>query len=90
MKDITIYLREPLKANGTVLTELTMRMPFVKDKLAAQKLAKDDADSEVNLMAILTGLAPDDMPSMPLPDYVQLTEAYNSFFPPSPKSSDKP
>ncbi|MGI2326104.1 MULTISPECIES: phage tail assembly protein [unclassified Methylococcus] len=79
-----ISLREPLKTgDGRTLTELTMRVPKVKDLKAAQRFGGSDADVEVALIASLVGVVPEDLDELGLADYRRLQDSFRRFSDPA-------
>jgi hypothetical protein len=74
-----ITLQFPVKANGVLLTELTIRRPKVKDRLAAAKAAASEDEQEIYLIATLAGIAPSDVHEMDLLDYETAQDALLGF-----------
>jgi hypothetical protein len=89
MNETKITLKFPITANGKVLSEVALRRPTVADRLASQKAASDDAEREVYLTALLTGLAPEDVHKMDLADYLRISAEVEGFLSPDRKSSGK-
>ncbi|GHM58968.1 MAG: hypothetical protein sGL2_11180 [Candidatus Mesenet longicola] len=52
----TILLNEPITANGSVISELTLRRPKVRDYLAIDRLDGSDLAREVALTANLASV----------------------------------
>ncbi|MBU3035448.1 phage tail assembly protein [Tritonibacter mobilis] len=73
---ITVTLAKGIIAGGEKRTEITLREPTVGDNMAARQSAKgDNAGHEVNLLANLAGLSPDEIRSAKMRDYTRLQEA---------------
>lgn len=78
-----ITLSAPIKVAGTDVSVLTMRAPRVKDTLAMRTYQKsgkrDDSEAEIFILALLCGLAPDDLSDLLMVDYGKLQAAYLDF-----------
>ena len=75
-ESITVTLAKGIMAGGEKRTEITLREPTVGDNMAARQSAKgDNAGHEVNLLANLAGLSPDEIRSAKMRDYTRLQEA---------------
>lgn len=65
-----ITLKHPFTtAAGQRIETLTMRRAKVKDLMAANRLGSSPEDQEIGLIAMLTGLVPEDVQEMDLADY---------------------
>jgi len=53
-----------------------MRRAKVKDLKAAQRFGDTPEDQEIGLIAILTGLTPEDVQEMDLTDYTQMQSCF--------------
>ena len=73
---ITVTLAKGIVVSGEKRTEITLREPTVGDNMVARAAAKgDSAGHEVNLLANLSGLSPDEIRSAKMRDYTRLQEA---------------
>ena len=54
-----IKLTETIKIDGVVISELTLRRPKVRDRLAVERLGNSDAEKEVALIANLADIPKD-------------------------------
>ena len=77
----TVTLEHPFDHQGTTYTSLTMRRPKVRDEKAARRVAKDDAEREIRLLANLCEVVPEVIEELDLADYRALQEAFTGFFP---------
>ena len=73
--DLTVYrthkLAYPLKdGEGKDITELHIRRAKVSDIKQMNNLKGSDVDKEVYMLALLTGLVPEDIEPMDIADYV--------------------
>ena len=72
-----IKLKHPFTiATGKRIDVLTMRRAKVKDLKAANRFGDKPEDQEIALLAILTGLTPEDVQEMDLADYTQLQGSF--------------
>lgn len=76
---VTIPLNKPLKMEGTDVKALTMREPTVRDQRAARKLAKDDEEAELALMANLCLVSMEDLDGLTLRDFRRVQEQLLGF-----------
>jgi hypothetical protein len=74
-----IKLNEPIKIDGVVISELTLRRPKVRDRLAVERLGNSDAEKEVALIANLTDFPKDAVEELDLADYAKIQEALQGF-----------
>ncbi|GHM58803.1 MAG: hypothetical protein sL5_04090 [Candidatus Mesenet longicola] len=77
----TILLNEPITANGSVISELTLRRPKVRDYLAIDRLDGSDLAREVALTANLASVAKETIEELDIVDYVKIQEVLRGFFP---------
>ena len=76
--DAVVTLSRPAKVHGQLVETITMREPTVRDQKAAQRF--DDAvDVEINAVANLCNMTPDDVEALPLRDFRRLQVAYMGF-----------
>ncbi|MBY0545322.1 MAG: phage tail assembly protein [Gammaproteobacteria bacterium] len=78
-----IKLTETIKIDGVVISELTLRRPKVRDRLAVERLANSDAEKEVALIANLADIPKDAVEELDLADYAKIQEALQGFLLPS-------
>jgi len=74
-----IKLIEPIKIDGLSISELTLRRPKVRDRLAVERLGTNDADKEVALIANLADIPKDSVEELDLADYAKIQEALQGF-----------
>ena len=65
-------LRKPLKVDGTDVSMLKMREPVVDDAIVAHMGKEEDAIKELNLIANLCEISPEDLRKLNLKDYRKL------------------
>jgi hypothetical protein len=75
----TVSLDYPISHDGLTVSELALRRPTVADNLAVQKLANNDAEREIRLLANLAEVPPDLIHKMDLKDYGKLQTVLASF-----------
>lgn len=75
-----IKLDHPIKIDGATVNEIVLRRPTVKDMRVARNSGKNDADQEVTLIANLAQIAPDDVDSLDIADFVKVQKALQGFF----------
>jgi len=82
-----IQLKYPvtIKGKGEV-TELSMRRPLVRDFRKATKTGSDQ-EKEIKLFADLCSVAPDEIESLDMNDYLNLQKAHAAFFEEAPPVS---
>lgn len=75
----TIELITPITVDGATLSQLTVRRPKVRDMLAMENTAKNDAEKEINLFASLCEIKPDSLYELDMADYSKLQKTYQDF-----------
>lgn len=75
----TVELITPITVDGATLSQLTVRRPKVRDMLAMENTAKNDAEKEINLFANLCEVNPDSLYELDMSDYSKLQKAYQDF-----------
>lgn len=75
----TIELITPITVDGATLSQLTVRRPKVRDMLAMENTAKNDAEKEINLFANLCEVNPDSLYELDMADYSKLQKTYQDF-----------
>ena len=78
-----ITLTETIKIDGVIISELTLRRPKVRDRLAVERLGNSDAEKEVALIANLADIPKDAVEDLDLADYAKIQEALQGFLLPS-------
>nr|BDD44928.1 hypothetical protein 8 [Coxiellaceae bacterium] len=74
-----VRLNEPVMVDGETLTEISLRRPKVRDRLAVERLGNSDADREVALIANLAELPPATIEELDLADYARVQGALQDF-----------
>lgn len=74
-----IKLTEPIKIDGILISELTLRRPKVRDRLAVERMGNSDAEKEVALIANLASISREAVEEFDLADYNKLQEALQGF-----------
>ncbi len=64
-----IKLTEPIKIDGILVSELTLRRPKVRDRLAVERMGNSDAEKEVALIANLASISREAVEEFDLADY---------------------
>jgi hypothetical protein len=77
---IDVTIGTPITVLGASVSSIRVRNPEARDVFAAKKAAKTPEDQELNLLASLTTLSPDDLLSLKMADYVLVKEALDTFF----------
>jgi hypothetical protein len=78
-----IKLTETIKIDGVIISELTLRRPKVRDRLAVERLGNSDAEKEVALIANLADIPKDAVEDLDLADYAKIQETLQGFLLPS-------
>lgn len=77
-------------ATGTRIDSVTLRAPTVRDRLLRSRDPAPETEANVNMMARLCGLIPDDLMAMEIADYLRVEEAFNFLaLPTDPASKGK-
>lgn len=74
-----IKLTEPIKIDGILISELTLRRPKVRDRLAVERMGNSDAEKEVALIANLASISREAVEEFDLADYNKIQEALQGF-----------
>lgn len=80
-KEINLYrkikLLFPIRdGEGKEITELNVRRAKVRDIKRMNELQGSDADKEVYMLALLTGLVPEDLEDLDIADYANVQKAF--------------
>jgi hypothetical protein len=81
-RTVTINLREPIEHGGSVITEVTVRSPKVRDLRAIDVEAGKDAtefDKGIVMAALLTGIPVEAVEEMGASDFAAVSEAVVGF-----------
>jgi hypothetical protein len=89
VNETKIKLEYPITASGKVVSEITLRRPKAKDRLASAQAATDEVEREIHLISLISGLAPEDIHEMDLADYLVISGAVEGFLSPRRKTSGK-
>ncbi len=74
-----IKLTEPIKIDGTLVSELTLRRPKIRDRLAVERMGNSDAEKEVALIANLASISREAVEELDLADYSKIQEVLQGF-----------
>lgn len=74
-----IKLNEPIKIDGIITSELTLRRPKVRDRLAVERMGTNDAEKEVALIANLADIPREAVEEIDLADYAKIQEVLQGF-----------
>jgi hypothetical protein len=74
-----IKLANAIKIDGKELTEISIRRPKVRDRLAVERSNASDAEKEVQLIANLAELPIEVIEDIDLADYAKLQRALTDF-----------
>ncbi len=74
-----IKLTEPIKIDGILVSELTLRRPKVRDRLAVERMSNNDAEKEVALIANLASISREAVEELDLADYSKIQGALQDF-----------
>jgi hypothetical protein len=78
-----IKLNEPIKVDGVLIHELSLRRPKVRDRLIIERSSCSDAEKEVNFIANLAEISADAVQELDLQDYAKIQDVLRSFLVPS-------
>ncbi len=70
-----IKLTEPIKIDGILVSEITLRRPKVRDRLAVERMSNNDAEKEVALIANLASISREAVEELDLADYGKIQAA---------------
>nr|BAD16807.1 similar to hypothetical protein [Pseudomonas aeruginosa PA01] [Wolbachia phage WOcauB1] len=74
-----VKLTEPIKIDGILVSELTLRRPKVRDRLAVERMGNSDAEKEVALIANLASISREAVEEFDLADYNKIQETLQGF-----------
>ncbi len=79
----TITLTEKITIDGKEITEINIRRPKVRDRLAVERMGQSDAEKEVALISNLADLPKSAIEELDLADYGKVQEVLQGFLLPS-------
>jgi hypothetical protein len=74
-----VKLASPISIDGKEMTEINLRRPKVRDRLAVERSNASDAEKEVQLIANLAELPVEVIEDIDLADYAKLQRALTDF-----------
>ncbi|GHT96987.1 hypothetical protein FACS1894122_15800 [Alphaproteobacteria bacterium] len=74
-----IKLSEPIKIDGVLVHEISLRRPKVRDRLLVEKGNGNDAEKEVNFIANLASITPEEVQEIDLQDYAKIQDVLRNF-----------
>lgn len=77
-----IKLDNPIKIDGVVVHEISLRAPKVRDLIAAGKKNISESEREVNLIANLAEISPETVQDLDLRDYMKIQSWLKDFLSP--------
>jgi len=75
-----VELKYPIEVDGVTVSVLSLRRPRVRDRLAAEKLGKSDAEKEIALIALLAEIPHEALHELDMGDYSAVQQALTGFF----------
>ena len=78
-----IKLNEPIKIDGVLVHELSLRKPKVRDLIIAGKTNVSESEREVNLVANLAEVSVDVIQELDLRDYMKIQNWLKDFLQPA-------
>ena len=79
MDKTTIRLTQPINSNGCQLSELSLRRPRVRDRLAVERTTGNQAEKEILFIANLCEVAPEDIEELDMADYAKIQTVLSDF-----------
>lgn len=77
-----IKLSEPIKVDGVLVHELSIRRPKVRDLLVASKRDATESEREVNLIANLAEMPLETIQDLDMRDYLKIQDVLKDFLAP--------
>ena len=74
-----IKLDNPIKVDGVVVSEISLRQPKVRDLLVSGKKNVSEEEKEVNLIANLAEIPVDSVEDLDLRDYLKIQDWLKDF-----------
>lgn len=75
----TVELNNPITVEGILVSELTLRRPKVRDRLAVERMSNNDAEKEVALIANLASISREAVEELDLADYSKIQGVLQDF-----------
>jgi hypothetical protein len=82
-----VKLSEPIKVDGVLIHELSLRRPKVRDLLIASKKEISESEREVNLIANLAEIPSETIKDLDMRDYLKIQEVLKDFLSPATQES---
>jgi hypothetical protein len=82
-----IILAHSVPYNGTVLKEIFLRRPKVRDRLVVDRMTVSDAEKEIILIANLAEISREAIEEIDLADYASIQKVLQSFLLAAPEVS---
>jgi hypothetical protein len=83
MKMEKIKLENPIKVDGVLIRELSLRCPKVRDLLIASKKDVSESEREINLIANLAEIPAEAIKDMDMRDYLKIQDFLKDFLSPA-------
>lgn len=77
-----IKLNEPIKVDGVLVHEISLRRPKVRDLLVASKRDVTESEREVNLIANLAEMPTEIIQDLDMRDYLKIQDVLKDFLAP--------
>ncbi|GHT92117.1 hypothetical protein FACS1894122_05520 [Alphaproteobacteria bacterium] len=77
-----VKLNDPIKIDGVLVHEISLRRPKVRDRLLVEKGNGSDAEKEVNFIANLASITPEEVQEIDLQDYAKIQDVLRGFLVP--------
>ncbi|GHT97827.1 hypothetical protein FACS1894126_2570 [Alphaproteobacteria bacterium] len=77
-----IKLNESIKIDDVLVHEISLRRPKVRDRLLVEKGNGSDAEKEVNFIANLASITPEEVQEIDLQDYAKIQDVLRNFLVP--------
>lgn len=74
-----IKLENPIKIDGVLVHEISLRRPKVRDLLVASKKDVNESEREVNLIANLAEVPAETIQDLDMRDYLKIQEVLKDF-----------
>jgi hypothetical protein len=82
-----IVLAHPVSNNGTLLKEISLRRPKVRDRLVVDRMTTSDAEKEIILISNLAEIPREVLEEVDLADYANIQKVLQNFLVPLAESS---
>jgi hypothetical protein len=74
-----VKLNEPIKVDGVLIHELSLRRPKVRDLLIANRKDVSESEREVNLIANLAEISAEAIKDLDVRDYLKIQDVLKDF-----------